>query len=172
LTVDLQPLIDAIQTSLAAADRQNRYLTHINSESPLEIVLKGHLWVEGELTDSIRYFLPAPQHMDIDRLTFSHKIALAAACAAVPPEAVKSLSVLNKLRNELAHKRDHQVTHEDARRLIACLDPGYEGLADSDFPDNLRRAITVVLMQVAVFRRMIQEEDMLHDYLLAVRAGG
>jgi hypothetical protein len=150
----------------------DRYLEHINSPSPLEIVLKGHLWIEGELAETILAFLPAPQHLDLPRLTFRNKVALAAAIGGVLDESVPPLLALNSLRNRLAHQLHHEVSPADERTLYDSLG-GFQSAVTTDapFPEPLRHAITTILYTVRSLRLLLDTDPgLLAEHLASVRA--
>src|SRR5690242_9787396 len=50
----------------------------------LEIVLRGHLWIESEIIGGVTDQFPFPDQIDVARLTFPTKLSLAAAHGLIP----------------------------------------------------------------------------------------
>ena len=112
-----------MREAIVAHLSNENYLEHANAQAPLEVVLKLHLWIEGELGNLVKTAVPNPQYLDVDRMTFSAKLKLAAALQCLPPETYEPLTRLNKLRNQLAHNRERAVTQEDEHYLLEAMPP-------------------------------------------------
>lgn len=75
--------------------RTQSFLADLNSESLLQLVVRGHLWIEGELIALIEQSLPFPSMIDLARLTFPTKLDLAAAHGHVREEDIPAYRKLN-----------------------------------------------------------------------------
>ncbi len=86
------------------------FYTHLNKDSLTEILLKGHLFIEHYL-DHIM-LLVFDKNAKIDRKSFSAKVTELRDknCLGEHEVAISCLYALNRVRNELAHNLDFEVT--------------------------------------------------------------
>jgi hypothetical protein len=68
------------------SERERQFLAHISIDAPLEIVLRGHLWVESSLIRLIEEVLPHPEAIDLARFSFPQKMGLGVALGLVRSE--------------------------------------------------------------------------------------
>ena len=81
-------------------------------------LLKGHLLIEGILDTLIARNLKYPNRLLNKRqITFDFKIDLLRSLDAIPEKFVSPIKALNKLRNNLAHIEEHDITMDDLRKL-------------------------------------------------------
>ena len=83
------------------------------SPTSLEVLLRGHLWVESELIAILEEVLPYPKEINIVRLAFPLKVNLTAAHGCIHSGDVPAYLKLNSLRNKAAHNL-HDDPNEDA----------------------------------------------------------
>ncbi|MCA2231121.1 hypothetical protein [Mycobacterium intracellulare] len=93
----------------------------LENASPLERLIRGHLYIEWALISLIETKLQFPDRVDLGRFTFPQKIELAAAHGFIRPENVPSYNKLNALRNKIAHRVDHQLAASDVAELANTL---------------------------------------------------
>jgi hypothetical protein len=79
------------------------FIRHLSSERPLEVLIRGHLWVESELIGILEDVIPFPVLIDLGRFTFPQKVSLVAAHGFIRPDDVSAYLKLNALRNKVAH---------------------------------------------------------------------
>jgi hypothetical protein len=127
--------------------------------SALVVVLKGHLRIEQLLLHQIAECprLVSPERLDLDRLTFPHKLALAVAVGGVPPGDEPSFLAYNRLRNRVAHRLDFDVTTEQVSELRAGLVPRHRTLLEDYFADNPSTGFLDELRAITVFLLFILE---------------
>ncbi|MEE1941684.1 hypothetical protein V1L54_20115 [Streptomyces sp. TRM 70361] len=101
----------------------SKWLVDINSDSPLELVLRGHLWIESRLIGVLGVVAPHPERIDFSRFTYPQKVALAAAHDFLEEEDVPAYLKLNSMRNKVAHRLDAALSEQDETDLINCLSP-------------------------------------------------
>ena len=46
------------------------FIAHLTSDRPLEVLIRGHLWVEAELIGILEDIIPFPAFIDLGRFTF------------------------------------------------------------------------------------------------------
>lgn len=119
-------------------------------ESPLGVILRGHLYIEAALARAIEPNLAFPHLLDIERLAFGQKVGLAAALGFVPEEAVPAFQRLNKIRNRLAHRLDVQVSEQDQQDLRRAMSAAMRRRTQSvgDLKESLIYIIVTLLMTV------------------------
>jgi hypothetical protein len=151
-------LSDEDRAEIDEVTGHGRFLDHVNAESEVEILLRAHLWIEGELGAAIEAALPRPEAIDIRRMRFAQKVDLVTALGLldppIPPVVREQLTALNRLRNRLAHERDHDVNAAEAldalladrlpeHMLLVVRDP------NRDDKDHLRLLLYWLLLMTA-----------------------
>lgn len=92
----------------------------MESESAVEVVLKGHLYVERQLIRTLeRAFGARGKYFDFERLRFTQKVELVAAMSLLPPTFLPALYELNATRNRMAHDLDDEATLARDRTVVA-----------------------------------------------------
>lgn len=126
----------------------------------VEVLLRGHLWLENALIDLITVEVSNPEPLKMDRMTFANKVNLAEALALLGPGEASTLRGVNKIRNRLAHDLHGEPTLDDLSQLEQGLSAFQRKLADSlcqsdDFrkppvdPDHMVRLSTTILALLA-----------------------
>ncbi|MET8310044.1 hypothetical protein [Micromonospora sp. NPDC005173] len=148
-------------------DSERRFLDHLEMGTPLEVILRGHLWVEAALLRLLAEYTPRPTHLDKARFSFAQRLQLMAALDLIPTGELSAFVTLNKLRNQAAHQLDAAIGGDEEQALVDSLGPQARAASGLDmdehrnqpFPDRLRRAIATLLVMV----------DGQHRDLLAIR---
>lgn len=99
----------------------NLYLSHTHGRSLVEVLLRGHLWVEKHLIGLLESELRRPEKLDLDRMTFSQKVKLADALGMLHPDEVGAIRMLNGMRNKLAHNLAGSPSADDVARLREAM---------------------------------------------------
>lgn len=107
----------------------NLYLSHTNGRSIVEVLLRGHLWVEKHLIALLESELSRPEKLDLDRMTFSQKVKLADALGMLRPDEVGAIRALNGMRNKLAHDLSGSPSREDVTRFGQAMPESQRELA-------------------------------------------
>jgi len=71
---------------------------------PLEVFLKGHLWLETVLNDFLKAAAQDARPLKLDRMAFSAKVNLCEAFGLIPPPLCRAFREINRRRNLLAHE--------------------------------------------------------------------
>jgi hypothetical protein len=101
----------------------NPILNHINADDPLQIIVRGHLYVEASLNRLISLRFLFPKAFDLANMHYPAKVDLALALGVLHKDDAGSLRALNTLRNRLAHNIEHKVTPKDVRQLLDTMSP-------------------------------------------------
>lgn len=113
----------AFRTTDSFAPIKERFRSHLSSEEPLEVLIRGHLWVEATMSGLLSRSLEKPEALDDARLSFSQTLALCDAMGLIPSDLIPVLRRLNKLRNRVAHNLDAELAESDQRELVALCSP-------------------------------------------------
>jgi hypothetical protein len=74
-----------------------------NGDSRFEVFLRGHLWIEHFLDRFLIADLVRPEALDLERFSWSRKLALCDALGLLSPWEVAAFGEMNRIRNKLAH---------------------------------------------------------------------
>src|SRR5450631_531335 len=116
-----------------------KYMTNINSDDPLRIVLSGHLYIEAALTALIECVLPFPDDLPVSKESFERKIRLAMALGVLHPTEAAGYRALNELRNDLAHTVPPHVTVGQTERLVDQLSKLQKTAIEGGIADHVIR---------------------------------
>lgn len=106
------------------------FLDHTRGRSVVEVLLRGHLWVEKHLISLLEADLEKPEALDLDRMTFSQKTKLADAFGLLHPDEVGTIRILNAMRNRLAHDLSGAPSDGDVARLEQAQTASQRALAE------------------------------------------
>ncbi|MCU5343279.1 hypothetical protein OCA10_29700 [Bacillus cereus] len=103
-------------------EQVNEFSEVTDGEDSLQIVLRGHLYVEYELERLLRKNMENPDSILTDRFMFMNKVNLAIALGLLPKSRKKAYKKLNDLRNKYAHRLRFEVEHKDLDDFISDMD--------------------------------------------------
>jgi hypothetical protein len=163
-------------------ERERQFMAHINAESPLEIIIRGHLWIESSLIRLIEEVVPYPEALDLARYSFPRKASLAVGLGLLRQEYLPAYLKLNTLRNRVAHDLFSAIGEKEQAELLQALGPTLRYLSgvdreehkDDPFPEPLRAAIATLLVELEGLRDAVikRREEMaaLHRRVEELRA--
>jgi hypothetical protein len=132
----------------------------LESDSPLQMLLRGHLYVEAEMVALLAHGVKKPDILRLDRMQFERKIKLAVALGLLDEYWMPALLQLNKERNKLAHHLDHHVTGETGRVILRAIPNAPDVEAAISGPvaecEELKLVIRVLVAAVAKQRAFIE----------------
>ena len=101
---------------------------------PIEVLLRGHLFVQQRLGALLQEVLPFPGQLDLDRMTYPAMARLGSALglANLGPDDLAGLLKLNVLRNRLAHNLDWKPDAACERELYDALSSKARDVAFGD----------------------------------------
>lgn len=142
----------------------SKYLLETNTDDFLVIVLRGHLYVEHELTELIKLFLENKEYFKINN--FKAKLDLARALGAIEIDWYPSLVKLNNLRNKYAHNLFYTLTENDYNEFISSLSKDvsgfyfkiYEGLRNA-FGETIQTRMRVLIGSLWFYMRIQQNSS-------------
>ena len=81
----------------------SNFIDDTEGDDELQVILRGHLYIEREITEMLRVSLKEPDEVLNNRFMFANKLNLAVALGVIEKENKPVFEKLNKLRNKLAH---------------------------------------------------------------------
>lgn len=159
--LDMLLELEPFRTTVSFDEVQEQFRAHIDASEPLEVIVRGHLWIEASLNALINRKATSPDELSIARLTFAQKVAVALAFGALRPELAAPIRKINKLRNRFAHDLDTTITETDQREVIAACGPLLRIMSEIDkkdwpVPDGIVQIISAL---VVVLYGLGDEED-------------
>ncbi|MEU2358019.1 hypothetical protein ABZ599_34435 [Streptomyces misionensis] len=151
---------------MADAER-SELLKDLHADSPLELVIRAHLWIESRMIELLGDLVPFPDRIDFDRFTFPQKVALVAAHGAIDQEDVPAYLKLNSMRNKVAHRLNAALSAEDEVALINCLSPLLRHTSMVDEPKVAAASWPYALR--SVLAAMVIHLEVRHKQLLKAR---
>lgn len=102
------------------ADVDDQFISDLQREDDLGLVVRGHLHIEHQLVEVSSARLPFASRIDWSEISFRAKVEIAYACGL--PEDRKSLILkLNKLRNEVAHRLSASIDRHEVVDIYNSL---------------------------------------------------
>lgn len=145
------------------------FMEHTRKRSIVEVLLRGHLWLENALIELIEAEVANPVPLKLDRMTFANKANLAEALGLLGSTDAGTLRALNKIRNRLAHDLHGEPTLDDLVLLERGLSQSQTDLAgklsradvsrfgawpaDSDHLVRLGMTILALLAEIEMHRQ-------------------
>lgn len=152
---------------------------HIDSDEPLELLIRGHLWIESALTTLVQRSLPRPRVIEKAGLSFNQRLLLADALGLLDEDEARAMRQINQLRNRAAHRLHDLPREEDQAQLLGSCSERLRHIAGvdpkrSEFPKGLAQIIATL---VIILHRKIDDLDAsrrysvhLHQRVEALRA--
>jgi hypothetical protein len=81
------------------------------------LVLRGHLYIENELNNLLKKFIPNSAILKLNKQGFYKKLELALALDLIEKEHFDSLEYLNELRNNYAHNLKYKLSVNEINKL-------------------------------------------------------
>lgn len=111
--------------------KRKEFYGKIKNDDTLGIILKGHLIIEKELDDLLKWLIVNDKKMELQ--FFSAKLNAAYALGLIDQEWYGVFNKFNKIRNDLAHKLDYEFTATEYDNLVKTLSKD----AKHDFENDL-----------------------------------
>ncbi|MGX1778098.1 hypothetical protein ACWIGW_38745 [Nocardia brasiliensis] len=100
------------------ASRDDGLRRDLWADSPVEKVVRGHLWIESGLISLIEATFRFPDLVDLGRFSFVQKLALVAGYGFIRPENLPAYRRFNAVRNKVAHDLSQELTEQDLLDLV------------------------------------------------------
>lgn len=135
-------------------DKDNlQFLEDTKGENVLQVVLRGHLYIERELTILLKKALENPGELVNNKTFYGHKLNIACAIGVLSIEDKKSYQIIGSIRNDYAHTWGFELKQHHLDRLVKSfegrLKERYENviakkMSSDDLISNLRNLVTLM----------------------------
>lgn len=138
-------------------EKERLFLDNIEKKDPLQIVVRGHLFLENELIHLLESTFPQMNCLDPSDLRFPMKVKLVGALGLLHKESISIYLMLNSLRNKFAHRLDMKITSEEIEKLINSLSKqqlytfekiNKDNKNEEDYLENLRDIISIMFVEL------------------------
>jgi hypothetical protein len=82
------------------------------------IIIHTHLYLDHILTQTLVEALTKPKALQVDRLSFSQKVAFLDALGLLSDELKPMVLAINKMRNKIVHEIDFNISSENENKLF------------------------------------------------------
>jgi len=136
---------------LELKNKLERFHLDINSENPMQIILKGNLYIEYALRERLKEHLENPDILECDKLTFNQLARLVFSLGLLPVDIFKTVMEVNHIRNLYSHDLKYNFNEEEYRKLEITFSPDFKNmyllfLSTNKYPIN-----TLIKLQTAIF---------------------
>lgn len=107
----------------------DEFMKATNEEDELQIILRGHLYIEHEIEKLLRNHLVEPDVIlgGRNKLMFNGKLNLVVALGLLPKDKRGPYDKLGGLRNKYAHRLNYKMTEKDLNGLVDSMDKEIKG---------------------------------------------
>lgn len=126
----------------------------------LNLILRGHLYIENELNRLLEGFLPNPSILELYKESFRRKTDLAFALNLIQKKQYDILLLFNELRNKSAHRLKYNIAHKEIinlKNLLADL-RGFEILADEIEVGGKKNAIVDLKVVIVAIHTLLNKQ--------------
>lgn len=104
----------------------------------IQVVLNGHLEIEGELDTYLDRIFAHPKHLRDARLSFYQKVCITRAYTPLSRDRPEwaMMILFNSIRNKIAHRSRHDVLQVDMREIRSLV----QGVAAESYQSELETA--------------------------------
>ncbi|CJV76078.1 Uncharacterised protein [Streptococcus pneumoniae] len=153
-----------------------KFTEDTKGEDELQVILRGHLYLEHELEKSLRLELVEPDYILTNRFMFTSKVNLAVGLGLLPKSRKKIYEKLNSIRNNYAHQLDFKITEKHLNDVVSCMDEEvkkrYSGSSEKTLLENMKNVISALLMDALSrnywyrVNELIEERDRLNELIM------
>ncbi|MDM5465464.1 hypothetical protein [Bacillus cereus] len=147
----------------------NKFNEDTKGEDELQVILRGHLYIEHEIEKLLRLELAEPDYiLKNNRLMFANKVNLAVALGLLPKNRKTMYEKLNSIRNNYAHQLDFELDEKHLNGIVSCMDKEvkdrYVGSSENTLLENMKCAISALwldaILRVYWYRADELQEEM------------
>ncbi len=132
-------------------NKLEKFHLDINSENPMQIILKGNLYIEYALRERLKKHLKNPEILECDKLTFSQLAKLVFSLGLLPVDIFKTVIEVNHIRNSYSHNLKYNFNEEEFRKLENTFSTDFKNLYLSFLRTHKYPINTLIKLQTAIF---------------------
>jgi hypothetical protein len=133
------------------------------------VIIHTHLYLDHILTQTLVEALIKPKALQVDRLSFSHKVAFLDALGLLSDELKPTVLAINKIRNNIAHEIDFNISTEAQNRLFYTVSSETKASFGFNKEDNSFIMLTRVAIGLAEAERENNVLRRLHQRQASIR---
>jgi hypothetical protein len=126
-----------------------RVFNVISTDDPFRLVIWGHSLVEEALDNAINAAFEEGTPDELKRIRLAARVALARGLGLISDEVATAITALAKVRNDLAHRVDANLTRDHVRSLRRAVRPFWpDGVDPNGYSriEKMRIAIGAVVL--------------------------
>ena len=128
----------------------------LEEDEPLQVVLRGFLYIEAELITLVKEKFVEPDVIDLAQVRFETLLRLSVALGLLEKPQIHIYLKLNRIRNAFAHNLETVITKQAVIDLANTLTPSIKKDVETAFrsfkattpPERLRTMIYVLLLKL------------------------
>lgn len=150
----------------------DQFLEDTEGENILQVVLRGHLYIERELTSFLEIALKNPDALIKGRVFYGQKLNIAHAIGILSEDDKLSYEKIGEVRNSYAHKWGFDLEHSHVNTLIDSFKGGLKELYDEykvvepgseDLVSTLRTAIGLMWTHLRILTEQYKDQTKVRD---------
>lgn len=142
-------------------DKFREQLKHVDNF--IAVALNAHLEIEGDLDEYLKVIFAEPRYLEEARLSFFAKLAVARAYTPISHDRPEweMMSLVNAIRNKIAHRSRDKVLQVDLSRLRSVLNESFEmlraELKDADSKDIMTYSAAICCGFLALLEEQVAQ---------------
>jgi hypothetical protein len=120
-------------------------------------LLRCHLHFEHVIDRMLKEALPFPEEISLNRMGFGQRLDLVRALDLLPAEIVNVIRFITKMRNDVAHKLNFEISDEVIKNFKNCMPPSLReaiiGGKKSKRPIQFYELLRAALIQTDILRQ-------------------
>ena len=132
-------------------NKLERFHLDINSENPMQIILKGNLYIEYALRERLKEHLENPEILEYDKFTFNQLARLVFSLGLLPVDIFKTVMKVNNIRNLYSHDLTYNFNEEEYKKLEITFSTDFKKIYLLFLSTNKYPISTLIKLQTAIF---------------------
>ena len=152
-----------------------RFHKEVGTGDMLALVIRGHIYLEHVLIQTVMEEMARPADMEMRRLSFPAKADMGVAMGLIDPEWRPALNRVNEMRNKMAHRLESTFEDKDKLELWRmmpkyaqniCFDEDYAWTETEAVALSWVKIISAVVVMLETSRQAIKQRRIRRKYAL------
>ena len=140
-----------ISEDMSEFNKLEKFHLDINSENPMQIILKGNLYIENALRERLKKHLKNPEILECNKLTFNQLAKLVFSLGLLPVDIFKTVIEVNHIRNSYSHNLKYNFNEDEYRKVESTFSPYFHNMYLSFLKSHKEPITTLIKLQTAIF---------------------
>ena len=123
--VELQELKD---NTIELEKKLDEFNLNKKGENPMQVILKGHLYIEHELRERLKKHLENPKILQCEKLKYSQLAKLVFSLGLLPIEIFDTVMEIDHLRNKCSQNLKYNFNEEEFIKLEGTFSPSFNNM--------------------------------------------